>query len=69
MHPPLKSIAEYWRKLDYVRVLDTLNAQHHGFEGPYNKNKERRFLTLLTPRLDVVLIQEHKLRCRNLENL
>lgn len=31
--------------------------------------KERRFLNSLTPKVDVVMIQEHKLRGRTLENL
>ena len=40
-----------------------------GLNDPDNIAKERSFLMSLTPRLDVVMIQEHKLRGRTLENL
>ena len=40
-----------------------------GLNDPDNIAKEQCFLKSLTPRIDVVMIQEHKLRGRALENL
>lgn len=49
------------------RNIITHNIQ--GLNDPDNITKERCFLNFLTPRIDVVMIQEHKLRGRALENL
>ena len=40
-----------------------------GLNDPESIAKERGFLSTLTPKADVVMIQEHKLRGRALENL
>ena len=40
-----------------------------GLNDPESIAKERGFLSMLTPKVDVVMIQEHKLRGRALENL
>ena len=40
-----------------------------GLNDPESISKERCFLTNLTPKVDVVMIQEHKLRGKSLENL
>ena len=40
-----------------------------GLNDPDNITKERCFLNSLTPRIDVVMLQEHKLRGRALDNL
>jgi hypothetical protein len=43
--------------------------QWNGLNDPESIAKERGFLNSLTPRVDIVMIQEHKLRGRALENL
>lgn len=40
-----------------------------GFNDPESVSKERYFLNSVTPKVDVVLIQEHKLRSKTLDNL
>ena len=40
-----------------------------GLNDPDNIAKERRFIKSLAPKIDVVMIQEHKLRGRALEHL
>ena len=40
-----------------------------GLSDPESIAKESSFIQLLTPRVDVVMIQEHKLRGKVLENL
>ena len=40
-----------------------------GLNDPESIAKESGFLSMLTPKADVVMIQEHKLRRRALENL
>ena len=40
-----------------------------GLNDPENITKERCFINALTPKIDVVLIQEHKLRGRSMDNL
>ena len=47
--------------------LITYNIQ--GLNDPESITKKKCFLNSLTPRIDVVMIQEHKLRGRALENL
>ena len=36
---------------------------------PENIRKEREFINSVTPKVDIVLIQEHKLRGRLMENI
>ena len=40
-----------------------------GLNDPESITKERSFIQSLTPRVDILMIQEHKLRGRALENL
>ena len=40
-----------------------------GLNDPENIAKEKNFLTSLTPKVDIVMLQEHKLRGKALENL
>ena len=40
-----------------------------GLNDPESISKERCFLTNLTPKVDVVMIQEHKLRGKSMKNL
>ena len=40
-----------------------------GLDDPESIAKERGFISMLTPKVDVIMIQEHKLRGRALENL
>ena len=40
-----------------------------GLNDPENITKERCFITALTPKVDVVMIQEYKLRGRSINNL
>ena len=41
----------------------------HGLNDPESITKERCFIKSLTPKVDIVMIQEHKLRGKILENL
>ena len=52
-----------------IMKWNILTHNIQGLNDPDNIAKERSFLQSLTPRIDVVLIQEHKLRGRALENL
>ena len=49
--------------------LNLISHNVRGFNDPGSFAKERYFLDTLNPRTYVVLIQEHKLRRRALENL
>ena len=40
-----------------------------GLNDPDNIARERCFINSLTPRVDIVMVQEHKLRGKALENL
>ena len=40
-----------------------------GLNDPESITKERCFITALTPKVDIVMIQEHKLRGRSMDNI
>jgi hypothetical protein len=54
---------------NYLMKWNIITHNIRGLNDPENIAKERGFLNSLTPKVDIVMIQEHKLRCRALENL
>ena len=46
-----------------------ITHNNRGLNDPESITKERCFITALTPKVDVVMIQEHKLRGRSMNNL
>ena len=47
----------------------TITHNIRGLNDPENIAKERRYLNAISPRVDIVMLQEHKLRGRTLEYL
>ena len=54
-----------------IRVMKLKIITHNlrGLNDPDSITKERCFLTSLAPRVDVIMIQEHKLRGKAMEEL
>ena len=58
--------------LNPIKLLMKWSIITHNIRGlndPESIAKERNFLTSLTPKVDIVMLQEHKLRGKALENL
>ena len=54
---------------EFLMKWNLITHNIRGLNDPENITKERCYLSSLTPRIDVVMIEEHKLRGRALENL
>ena len=66
--PPIKGINVCYPP-NLVMKWNIITHNIRGLNDPESITKERGFLTTLSPRADIVMIQEHKLRGRALENV
>ena len=68
---PSRAIGKWDTCIKHIPIMEWNIITHNirGLNDRDNIAKERCFLKSLTPRIDVLLIQEHKLRGRALENL
>lgn len=49
--------------------MQILSHNIRGLNDPKNIYMERRFINSLVPKVDIIMIQEHKLRGKMLDNL
>ena len=66
--PPIKGINVCYPP-NLVMKLNIITHNIRGLNNPENITKERGFLTTLSSRVNIVMIQEHNLRGRALKNL